>query len=628
MPFLCSAASYDQPAYIEYGVEKTIDKFDFVVNATADQWTDTGIGMSDDSTIEVAVQGSVFHEGTYITLYHDNIVQPNGTINGYQLVNIRAGDHLTVVSSEPTATGKIGSTSILVNGYFSGTTPAAGTLNIAFPGTPPAPSVIQEDFKLNIMHSYAEAINGNKSSWGSGYLQVVVSGGMPSISDKTALPLSGSEFKGTPTTVAPANSNDSSPRLWIRVYDSGYTNNSGAYYVTIKRINTERNISKIINFVLEKVTIKVKDVTERMYKGVIDGSGFKTAVKASLILYVILYGMFFVLALVPMTQMELVIRLVKVSMVSFLMSDTSWEFFTGICEGDSYSTQCPYSVLRLFADGRDYAIQAVSGVNPDNILTLNEVKKGQDVFVFLDKTIGRFFHDSTWIKMAALLGQPILGWVMFTMIIACIWWFLITGIAAVMAYIVALIALSLLIAIAPIFLIFMLFSQTKPMFDAWVGHMMNFALQPVILIAALALMNEIMVVIFYQTLAFPTHRECIFDITSVFPWVPFPCLLYFPVPGDWNPIVRLTYELMFVVITKMIVEFIDFAPSLVGQLTGENVIENISTSRYGTVSHLDQNLKGLIGQDKKSIHRRDGIKVQKSASRKQDDKSLTGGDGF
>jgi hypothetical protein len=63
---------------------------------------------------------------------------------------------------------------------------------------------------------------------------------------------------------------------------------------------------------------------------------------------------------------------------------------------------------------------------------------------------------------------------------------ILTFVRAVFGYIYSLVGIAFLMTLAPFFLCFFLFRQTRPFFDKWIGYLVSFALQIVILFAFLA----------------------------------------------------------------------------------------------------------------------------------------------
>jgi len=401
---------------------------------------------------------------------------------------------------------------------------------------------------------------------------------------------------------------------------NGMVDVTGNYYVEVTKMSAPSNtlISGAIDWIVNPIKIELNTITKSMYLGMLftytgqglDGvdythpTSLMQTIYWSMVLYIVIYGLGFVIGIVPMTQMELVIRLAKVGLMLELLSPSSFYFFNNY-------------LFTLFRDGRDQLMQLAVGAK--------YIGQGQSVFVFMDRSIGQFLSGPTWIKMAALVLHPIIGWVLFSMIVSALWWFTMASVEMVMAYIVAMIALSLLIALAPFFLICFLFNYTKKYFDAWVSHMVNFALQPVVLFAGVAMLNEIVVVMFYQTFAFATVKGCGLSTPSWLQWLTT-CYFYGPQTASndaaqainqFNPLLRLTYGIILVIVVDMLHSFMTLAPGIVGQLTGENVQENIGASTGGAMTGMDQGLKGLVGQDDKSKGRRENTKEEGEAVSKR-----------
>jgi type IV secretion system protein VirB6 len=60
---------------------------------------------------------------------------------------------------------------------------------------------------------------------------------------------------------------------------------------------------------------------------------------------------------------------------------------------------------------------------------------------------------------------------------------------ALILYLLATLAISLLLIVAPIYISFMLFDRTKPLFDAWIKSLISYTLQPAMVFTALAIFN-------------------------------------------------------------------------------------------------------------------------------------------
>ena len=583
------ASDYDQPAYTPDDTEIR----NYVLNAATSGWVNLGTDNRVTTTDNSPIAGVFTSRTSTINISVRGLINACGgqkqtSSSSSPSLNIAQSLPFTLLSNGtggPNIAGTITSVSSVNNLFNTTSGPFAYTGIIGANKTVNGSAALVALFQPGCLTA-----NGQVSSNGYGRIniQIIPFDGSSAIT----LPIdSNGNFTGSDPITGTAIAMKAGT-IEMQVTVAPGATPIGKYYVHIAKTTTNSTISSIIDWVTTPIKASLDRVTNLMYTGITSDAGYKRIVYLSLTLYMILYAIFFILALVPMTQIELVIRITKITFIMILLSDQSWEFF------NTYI----YSVFTL---GRDYLITAVTGHSPT----------GASIFSFFDRSIGRFFMESTWIKMGALINTPIMGWVVFAMIISSLWHFLMAAIEAVIGYLVSYIALSLLIALAPIFFIFLLFTHTKKMFEAWLSHLFNFAIQPIILFAAMALMNEIMICMFYKALSFPTSAACIWPAPDWLAWI-WPCFIRGPVPDDFNPLVRLTYGIVLIIITDLLAQFMEFAPQIAGALTGESILEDIATTRSAGGGHyiLGQAALGLIGQDQGSKDRRKDAKQAANAA--------------
>jgi len=352
---------------------------------------------------------------------------------------------------------------------------------------------------------------------------------------------------------------------------------TGNYFIQVNQ-KPAGVIGKISSWILTPINSQLNSTVATMYNNIVTNIGYINAVRAALVLYLVIHAIHFSLGMIQETQRDFLERFTKISLMLILIGPTSWQFF------DTY-------LYSLFTTGRDEMIGYVTGNANPNAL-----------FGFLDKSVGMFFLDSTWVKMASLLAAPILGWVILAIILTCMYWFILVVIEAFLGYIVAMITLASVIILGPIFLTLILFARTKPMFDAWISAMLNFALQPVFLLCTLAVLNEILVVLFYQSLAFSTQPTCILPATSANSFITLMlpvCLIHYPVPAglgggvSFNPILIFANAILMLIVVQMIKVFINMMPQVVGLLTGENFQENVFATSGALMDKMNKKVEGL-----------------------------------
>lgn len=404
-----------------------------------------------------------------------------------------------------------------------------------------------------------------------------------------------------------------SGKIWLKVYDSSnvYSDNTGSYYVTVtKTVLQNHNTSTLVNSVTKPIQDMINTVTQAVYHSIIDDSHFKRIVKGCLLLYIIFYAIFFMLGFIKDKQIDLVVRTVKVGIMVELISEDSWNFF------DQY-------LFSLFRDGSTFLISAMTGGSGD----------GGNTFAFLDTTISQFFSNSTWIKLGTLLFAGPLGFVYFAVIILGMGIFIIAIVEAVIAYLISMVAISVMIILAPFFLIALLFSATRGLFDAWISHIFNFALQPALLFAGLVIFNELMVITFYQAMAYKVCSSCVFapviplislGMPASIPLIgganatidiPLGCWMSYYLPAGmgasevWNPASFFVAIMMYLIMSDATRKFVECSPDIVAMLTSAGGGgDRLQLSTGGTMDAMKGLVAGAIntatGRDAKSVERR------------------------
>jgi hypothetical protein len=223
-----------------------------------------------------------------------------------------------------------------------------------------------------------------------------------------------------------------------------------------------------------------------------------------------LTGLYYLAGLLQVTTKEMIVRIVKITIVATLLDpNLGWSFFHDY-------------LFVFFIEGVQQMINiiqtaAATGPGPTSIISL-------------------MLAPQTLTKLIALLFTSGMG-IVYIIIYFLIFLFIvaITFRAAVL-YLNCLIMIGMIIIMGPIFLCFMLFGWTKSLFENWLKQLISYALQPILLITALAFVSILVRHEIYATLGFPVCREyflpSVFDTidpsgtrSSIFSW-------WFPVPMD------------------------------------------------------------------------------------------------
>lgn len=216
----------------------------------------------------------------------------------------------------------------------------------------------------------------------------------------------------------------------------------------------------------------VDEAMVKLFNAITADGRFQQAVSAILTLYVIIFGISFMLGMIQLTYGQSLIRLFKIGIIVGVVSPGGWAFF------QEY-------VVTFFRDGGDdiikFAISQTAGASGG----------GGGVFSGLDKIADQVLRPETIAKVLAAFTTgpfgPGMGGLMIISTVA----FISLLINALRTYAVSYVVRALLFGLAPFFIIFMLFERTKQTFTVWLNFVLNFTLQPVLLFIMLAFMVDL-----------------------------------------------------------------------------------------------------------------------------------------
>ncbi|WP_265036959.1 TrbL/VirB6 family protein [Wolbachia endosymbiont (group A) of Anomoia purmunda] len=265
-----------------------------------------------------------------------------------------------------------------------------------------------------------------------------------------------------------------------------YENNKYSVTLFVKRkINDfiSSTIDKIFGFATGGFKNSVSDSYERYRKGLLQG------VRALLTLYVIFTVIGYMLGTIQLSKFDFIVRMFKIAFIAFAFSDRSWELF-----GTTLS--------RLFVDGSTYLVDSFSGY----------IGEGGRKFAFLDLTAGVLFTTETWLKFLSLMLSGPFGFIAFLAILYATFAFLKCIISATLKYVISTVLVAFLLSLTPLFIVFILFQQTKSLFDNWIKTLAHVAVQPVILFSSLSLLNQLMYSVLYNLTNFSACYQCLISV--------------------------------------------------------------------------------------------------------------------
>ena len=416
--------------------------------------------------------------------------------------------------------------------------------------------------------------------------------------------------------------------VWVRILDEGGSgdgdgeygdididpgpgenfvpSNNGNYklqMVTRSTMGNENNyISDVANLIVDEIKTVLKQVQQTVFNGVISGD-FGNFVRAILTLYIALYGAAFMAGLIQTPQFDFMIRMFKVAIVMALIHPNAWEFFND-------------HLFKLFTDGTAYIINLLNNLTSGTIADW-----GGDAtidFSMLDLTVGKFVTQSFWVKVISLLFAGPFGWLYIIAIIYAVIVFTKAVLLALISYIMALVAMAVLVGTSPIFIIFLLFEQTKNVFEGWVQEMVNYSVRPILIFTVLTVFNYLMFAILAKIMGFNACWKCILNFTLPLDFLPRFCVFYFYqpvaydnlddlVPSVYMPVTVLNI-IALVIVAKMTDKFIPFAEdmarNIVGSTAGASLIGVAGSTVQSAIEAPGNVYDGVkkIGSTAKSIY--------------------------
>lgn len=394
-----------------------------------------------------------------------------------------------------------------------------------------------------------------------------------------------------------------------------YDDNIGRYKVDV--VTTDFGRSGLSSF-LNRLTNIFKDfflgdpgdptdegIAETMYKDLIDNAlgdnGFVNGVRALLVLFIAVYGFMFMLGMIQDAKTDMSHTVIRVAIVVAAISPGSWEFFysvlfQAIIEGmdnmialvaaDFMGSNITGDVNPIISDGTGIATNTgVALVEADGTTPVTiSADRETNPFAFIDSTLGMMFSQEARIKVWGLLFASPIG---FLYVIAIIWGFYIYIFAilkAMILYILAMVVLAFLIGLAPLFIMFMLFSRTRDIFDGWVKQLINFFFQPVMVFTGLAIFNVFVVSVLYLLLHYTVCLKCVVQINLIFTEV---CLFgwYMPVDGTSFSSIPVAFSMIiiFIIVANSMLKMSDWMAKMSAEITSGVASTSLSKQAESTM---------------------------------------------
>jgi type IV secretory pathway VirB6-like protein len=377
-----------------------------------------------------------------------------------------------------------------------------------------------------------------------------------------------------------------------------------------------------INFVLNEFEDKFKGNFKRLICYDTPNkqcSSFMTYVRLLLNLYVVITAIQFLLGSISLSQMEFIKRIIKIAVVSSLTTGAAFELF------DNY-------IFDLVIRGGADLLASFSGVSVDSPST--------HPFAFADEFMSEVIFTKRGVfKILAIVSIFPQGLMMcfITMISTAL---AVQAIIRVLViYLMALIALSLLLTIAPIFLTFLLFDKTKTLFDNWVSTVVRYILEPPIVFIGVPVLVKFVAISFDKITGFSVCFKCVTPFAipvseilggeSAAGALTLGCITWFA-PWGFDPVFNDASEfnlyimdfLVMFLVSMILSNYVNIANQLVNSLTpglgsGESA-PPVSGAAQKLESAAKQNVSNIAKSGQNAFNdARQGIKDARERSKKE-----------
>lgn len=367
---------------------------------------------------------------------------------------------------------------------------------------------------------------------------------------------------------------------------SCYADNIGQYEVqiTTPKPKSQTFLDIVTTDVINAITKQNAAVSGQMFGDIVaPGSFFRNIVNAALVLYVIVYGISFVSGIVMVTQKDAIIRVLKIGAVLALIGNESASLFS--------------SLYYAFQNGLPYLVSIAGGGDG----------QPSDLFAFADVTMTYLTSTGVWVRILVFMLMFPIGWFLWTILCYAVISYAIVIIEAFIAYLVAITGIALFIALAPLFIILILFNLTRPIFNHWIKLLAGFVIQPVLLFSCIGVVNTLVLTALNNILQEASYRCLVpiyFNINIVD--IDIVCFAAFiPNPLDIFELLTLSLILLILVdVLKKMPQFVQDAGMFLSGYGASVITQTAANIRTGVLKSATE----FVGMDKTSVGRREMTK--------------------
>lgn len=392
--------------------------------------------------------------------------------------------------------------------------------------------------------------------------------------------------------------------IWLKIKNKqeDYKDSEGSYDIEFSTFIAKKDFfHTVLNPIFEGFKTKMKAASVTMFKNMTcykktndadNCVNFFQYIRAILIIYISLYGLMFLMGAVQINQYDLVIRVVKVAIVSGLMNDKTFEFF------NTY-------ILDVVTSFSDEIMANMSGYS-----VYTGAEQISNPFMFLNELMTKIFLSTTfYAQILALLSMGLSGPFYFLIVFISIAIAVMVSFRAIAVYLMAFMGITVLISLAPLFLTFILFERTKHLFDSWVKFMVSYMLEPIILLAGIIILTQLFTIYLDYLIGYSVCWKCalpfslpfpqIENVTPLFLNVPLFCLNWFAPWGiDYRSGVmgiNMQHIAALLILSYCMWSYVEFSNMIVGKIAGGAAMSSGTDTSRGMSSVMGGSAMKAMG---------------------------------
>jgi type IV secretory pathway VirB6-like protein len=224
----------------------------------------------------------------------------------------------------------------------------------------------------------------------------------------------------------------------------------------------------VVTTIVNQVQTTLNTLASTLFTTINSSSSFTDAIGALITLYVGIYGILFAFGMARETTYEFAVRVMKIIVVAFLVNGGAWQLFYD-------------NVVQLFNTGVNDLITTVTSV----AVAPGAPSAGPPASI-LDEAINKVFSSKMVVQLFTMATTGMYGIVHALLAAFAIYSLVGMLLLAIWIYLMSMILRTLLFGLAPIFLAFLLFDRTKPVFLGWLNQIISVCLQPIFLFTFLS----------------------------------------------------------------------------------------------------------------------------------------------